>query len=139
MCPVLNKLLYKHQTILIIMEDICIKPTNQAKLSKLLDMQYLMEEHEMINTQMHWDRTVQNCALQTLYHKLRTNQYGWPWYATRITKPLPQLEIAPGVLTCSKCGSNKIITRTQQTRSGDEGQTVFALCSQCNKGWVCNN
>jgi len=33
---------------------------------------------------------------------------------------------------CSKCGSEKMSYTTRQTRSVDEGQTVFYLCPVCN-------
>ena len=41
-------------------------------------------------------------------------------------------EVDEGVLVCSKCGSNKTISYTKQTRSGDESTTVFAMCFNCN-------
>ncbi|XP_048773527.1 DNA-directed RNA polymerase I subunit RPA12-like isoform X2 [Ostrea edulis] len=33
---------------------------------------------------------------------------------------------------CSKCGNEKMIYTTRQTRSADEGQTVFFTCPNCN-------
>jgi DNA-directed RNA polymerase subunit M/transcription elongation factor TFIIS len=44
-------------------------------------------------------------------------------------------EVDEGVLECGKCGSNKTISYTKQTRSGDEATSVFALCYQCNNKW----
>lgn len=44
-------------------------------------------------------------------------------------------EVDEGVLECGKCGSNKTISYTKQTRSGDESTSVFALCYQCNNKW----
>tara|TARA_Y100000591_G_scaffold72454_1_gene60232 strand:+ start:1839 stop:2252 length:414 start_codon:yes stop_codon:yes gene_type:complete len=44
-------------------------------------------------------------------------------------------EVDEGVLECGKCGSNKTISYTKQTRSGDEATSVFALCYNCNNKW----
>ena len=44
-------------------------------------------------------------------------------------------EVEEGVLECGKCGSNKTISYTKQTRSGDESTSVFALCYNCNNKW----
>jgi DNA-directed RNA polymerase subunit M/transcription elongation factor TFIIS len=44
-------------------------------------------------------------------------------------------EVDEGVLECGKCGSNKTISYTKQTRSGDESTSVFALCYHCNNKW----
>ncbi|KAL3872481.1 hypothetical protein ACJMK2_040404 [Sinanodonta woodiana] len=32
---------------------------------------------------------------------------------------------------CPKCGNEKMVYTTQQTRSADEGQTVFFTCPNC--------
>ena len=34
---------------------------------------------------------------------------------------------------CSKCGHGKATYSTQQTRSADEGQTVFYTCTKCKQ------
>ena len=49
-----------------------------------------------------------------------------------IIKPF---EIEEGVLECGKCGSKKTFSYSKQTRGGDEGTTVFAVCANCNARW----
>lgn len=49
-----------------------------------------------------------------------------------IIKPF---EIEEGVLQCNKCNSKKTFSYSKQTRGGDEGTTVFAVCANCNARW----
>ena len=42
--------------------------------------------------------------------------------------------VAEGILEC-KCGSRKIISTQVQSRSRDEGMSIFAKCSVCGKRW----
>ena len=42
--------------------------------------------------------------------------------------------IAERILEC-KCGSRKIISTQVQSRSRDEGMSIFAKCSICGKRW----
>ena len=44
-------------------------------------------------------------------------------------------EVEEGVLECGKCNSNKTLSYTKQTRSGDESTSVFAVCYNCNNKW----
>jgi DNA-directed RNA polymerase subunit M/transcription elongation factor TFIIS len=45
-------------------------------------------------------------------------------------------EVAEGVLTCGKCGSNRTFSYAKQVRSCDEGTSVFATCMNCKNKWV---
>jgi DNA-directed RNA polymerase subunit M/transcription elongation factor TFIIS len=38
-------------------------------------------------------------------------------------------------LRCKKCGSNDISHEFLQTRSADEGTTIFCFCTRCKKRW----
>lgn len=49
-----------------------------------------------------------------------------------IIKPF---EVEEGILQCKECGSKKTYSYTKQVRSGDEGTSVFATCSQCGFSW----
>ncbi|EFO18071.2 hypothetical protein LOAG_10428 [Loa loa] len=39
---------------------------------------------------------------------------------------------------CDKCGHGKMSYACRQTRSADEGQTVFYMCLKCNYNMVEN-
>jgi len=46
------------------------------------------------------------------------------------TETLPTTEV-----DCSKCGHNQAYYWTIQTRAGDEGETKFLKCKNCNHTW----
>lgn len=48
-------------------------------------------------------------------------------------------DCADGVEQCSKCGSLKTITYNKQTRSADEGATVFIFCVSCKHRHTLNS
>lgn len=45
-------------------------------------------------------------------------------------------EVEEGVLKCGKCGHSRTFSYTKQTRSCDEGTTVFASCMTCKNKWI---
>ena len=48
---------------------------------------------------------------------------------------LRQLKSKTTSVTCGKCKSNQIEFYQKQTRSGDEGMTIFYSCTKCGKNW----
>jgi DNA-directed RNA polymerase subunit M/transcription elongation factor TFIIS len=38
-------------------------------------------------------------------------------------------------VVCAKCGGTEVALEFSQTRSADEGTTLFCLCTQCGKRW----
>jgi len=40
-----------------------------------------------------------------------------------------------GMIECRRCHSKRTVTNELQTRSGDEGMTVFVNCMRCGKRW----
>jgi DNA-directed RNA polymerase subunit M/transcription elongation factor TFIIS len=40
-----------------------------------------------------------------------------------------------GALVCRKCGGDNIAIQQKQTRSADEGMTVFCTCDNCGAQW----
>lgn len=39
------------------------------------------------------------------------------------------------LLQCMNCKSNNVVWTQRQTRSADEGMSVFAMCLKCNMSW----
>lgn len=50
----------------------------------------------------------------------------------------PIVDIAEGIMQCSKCKSFKTFSYQKQVRSSDEGFTLFVNCVTCNSSWVEN-
>lgn len=46
-----------------------------------------------------------------------------------------QLQSSHAALTCHRCHSRSIAVQQQQTRSADEGMTVYCTCKQCGLRW----
>ncbi len=40
------------------------------------------------------------------------------------------------IIRCRRCGSDEVTWEEKQTRSADEGATVFCSCSTCKNRWV---
>ena len=51
-----------------------------------------------------------------------------------LQKVLGTIEVADSVVKC-RCGSRKVLERSVQTRSADEGATSFYHCTKCNRNW----
>ena len=43
-------------------------------------------------------------------------------------------QVADSVTQC-RCGSFKVLERSMQTRSADEGTTSFYFCTECKRHW----
>lgn len=85
-----------------------------------------------------------NKSVKTIYLDLMHKHIEWnhPTFQTykKMCKEqdefmLNPFEIEEGVLECGKCKSKKTFSFTKQTRSADEGTTVFAQCAQCGHKW----
>tara|TARA_B100001964_G_C13969615_1_gene481292 strand:- start:170 stop:586 length:417 start_codon:yes stop_codon:yes gene_type:complete len=44
--------------------------------------------------------------------------------------------VEEGVVECGKCGCNKTYSYAKQIRGGDEGTSIFSICSKCQHQWV---
>lgn len=43
--------------------------------------------------------------------------------------------VVDSILEC-KCGSKKVLTFAKQTKSCDEGESIFGKCLDCGKRWI---
>jgi len=51
-----------------------------------------------------------------------------------LQKALGIVEVPDSVTQC-RCGSYKVLERSMQTRSADEGTTSFYFCTACQRHW----
>jgi len=40
------------------------------------------------------------------------------------------------IVHCNRCGSKEVMWEEKQTRSADEGATLFCMCTKCKNRWV---
>ncbi len=60
-------------------------------------------------------------------------------YYSELENGRQKIDIKKGLLPCPKCKSMQTLTVEKQTRSADEGSTLFNSCTKCGTRWKVNN
>ena len=84
--------------------------------------------HQINSELSNWSPLRENHHGEKAFEKFRISQQEQDDF---VTSPA---EVEEGVLEC-KCGSKRTISFTLQTRSGDEGTSVWARCVECGNKW----
>lgn len=127
------------------LNHICSKKDNIPILKKYIDksinpMDLLYEfafsfKHEKI-------------PLKTCFEILKAEKFGFKHQNfENISKRIVEMdhfmdkpfEVEEGVNTCGKCNSKRTLSYSRQTRSGDEGMTVYVFCIDCKYRYTMNS
>lgn len=93
--------------------------------------EYLYEIYELV----HYSKQIPR---KQLYKEFKNGYFGWnneEYLPFHDEEKEEDEGCGGGILTCRACKSDKVYTYNKQTRSADEGATVFAHCSECGKKW----
>lgn len=61
------------------------------------------------------------------------------YYFKELENSRVKINIQKGLLPCPKCKTKMTLTVEKQTRSGDEGTTLFNSCTKCGHKWKVQN
>ncbi len=87
----------------------------------------------------------QSLPLKALLASIKVGEVCWKHFSNedralrmeeRDTFVVDGVPVEEGVLQCKKCKSWHVHSTSENTRSGDEGVTVFAQCADCPASWV---
>jgi DNA-directed RNA polymerase subunit M/transcription elongation factor TFIIS len=80
------------------------------------------------------DPGLEETAFKHPYYELTIRRLLAGWTIEDALKGEKSYEVHDGVNRC-ECGSYKVLDRSMQTRSADEGMTHFFYCTICKKSW----
>lgn len=105
------------------------------------DEQYLLAMYQLVSRDI-----TSGTKLTPLLQKIRAGHIGWKHECFKdVASKLEERdafitgngeEVEEGVLQCTKCKSWRVHSLQSQSRSGDEGMTVYAQCAECRHNWV---
>lgn len=79
--------------------------------------------------------TVLNPNRDDRYVQLYNKQLSYKSILAEGVKRIEKMQPSEGLLKCRRCNSTDITTEQRQTRSADEGMSVFAQCQKCFTKW----
>jgi|APGre2960657423_1045063.scaffolds.fasta_scaffold34448_2 DNA-directed RNA polymerase subunit M/transcription elongation factor TFIIS len=128
------------------MEYLSKKKENQQKILSFLNTNYSDEIDDIIY-EMSFEK-LNGKDLKTVFDITKNKKLGFNHENfekisikiietdTFINKPFDMVE---GVNECSKCHSKRTISYSKQTRSSDEGASVFVHCVDCKYRYMMNS
>lgn len=141
----------KHNTKARILEkhlyNAAIKTANSQGITMVNDQRfwylYLQYAFEILDSELSQQDIIKKCQL---------GQFGWKNLAFQEVVYLKELEenfiynqgddeIAEGAVECPSCHGKRVLSKTAQIRSADEGETVFYKCinKNCGRTWKIYN
>ena len=101
-------------------------------LSKESDLFVYHSPHELVTLIMN---EMENPSDNPEFKKVRQKALEYKSILEEGVKKIDNLSSGTGLLRCSRCKGVDITTDQRQTRSADEGMSVFACCRTCFKKW----
>jgi len=87
----------------------------------------LLQEHGI-------DPTLEEQIWGLPYYELGVRRLLAGWTVEDVVQGEKTYKVRDGINRC-ECGSYKVLDRSMQTRSADEGMTHFFYCTVCKKSW----
>jgi DNA-directed RNA polymerase subunit M/transcription elongation factor TFIIS len=128
------------------LDCICSRKENIAILKKLILEQSPIDPLDLvyeIGFSLKNGSSLKSCADLLRSGKIGLNHPHFEEISKRIEemdhfmdKPF---EVVEGVNSCGKCSSTRTLSYSRQTRSGDEGMTVYVFCVDCKFRYTMNS
>jgi DNA-directed RNA polymerase subunit M/transcription elongation factor TFIIS len=108
-----------------------------ATKSLLIDFGGLIHEYGFVAAISYAENGLRaNVRAQTLFLNSMGMRKAIRALRDRITKITQEVEIVQGLYKCKNCRSSNTIAMPKQTRSADEGFTLFITCRDCGQNFV---
>ena len=70
-----------------------------------------------------------------MHDKIESDDLGYKSVLADGMRRVESLQTQAGLLQCPRCRSTNVTMEQRQTRSADEGMSVFATCRDCKRRW----